>query len=113
MKDKVFRCFAVLLTVLTLAAGWALTGAAAELRDYRLPSEKKQSSYSVTVSDAQKGDSLKEFQIQIAKLTPAQKKQLRESFSKKIQSTAKEDEKKYYSNLIRILDESETRPRIR
>jgi len=43
--------------------------------------------------------------LKVGTLTSAQRKQLRENFCKKLQSTDKVDEKNYYINLIKILDE--------
>ena len=102
MKEKkfIFRLAAGFILILSMMSSFMLTGYAAELRDYRLPSEKSRPYYGVqTISPDD------EFRAKVKPLTGNQRKKLKESFIQKYKTATKEDEKAYYQNLIRILDE--------
>lgn len=101
MKGKLFvKLFALVIVFSFLIHGVAAVGNTAELRDYRLPSERERPSYG-----SPKVSSDNEFRAKVKPLSGKQRKKLKENFTQKCSRATQEEEKIYYQNLIRILDE--------
>lgn len=103
MKTIFFRLCVFLISFLWLACAFAPAGHTAELRDYSLPSEKRIIVNPGTAVQTMNPD--ENFRIQVKKPSTRQKKQLKNNFSQKLKAAIREDEKAYYTKLIRIIDE--------
>jgi hypothetical protein len=114
MKEKKhIRGSIILLSILVFLINiTSIDSSAAELRDYKLPSQMSEQSYGRSweattpkSSSELPADVYDKFRQDVKKLTAQERKKLKVGFEEKAKKATNKIEKDYYSRLINILSE--------